>query len=158
MEKTYQIGSKEYTREELYMIGREHYPKLYIIPITLGIIFLCVGILIELLIGAIIIIFANIPDLDIPMWPFFIPLGFFGIFIIAGILMIVIAACGRSKEKYIRYGYNYILKATNNGQNQQVVVQTNKQRVDDETLARYQRLLKGGVITQEEYDRKVNGN
>ena len=158
MEKTYQIGSKEYTREELYMIGREHYPKLYIIPITLGIIFLCVGILIELLIGAIIIIFANIPDLDIPMWPVFIPLGFFGIFIIAGILMIVIAACGRSKEKYIRYGYNYILKATNNGQNQQVVVQTNKQRVDDETLARYQRLLKGGVITQEEYERKVNGN
>ena len=151
MEKSYQIGSKEYTREELYMIGREHYPKLYIIPIVLGVIFLCVGLLVDLIVGVITIILANIPDLDIPMWPFFIPLGFLGI------LMIVIGACGRSKERYIRYGYNYILKATNNGQNQEVVVKTNKQVVDDETLARYQRLVKGGVITQEEYDKKVQG-
>ena len=157
MEKSYQIGNKEYTREELYMIGREHYPKLYIIPIVLGIIFLCVGLLVDLIVGVITIILANIPDLDIPMWPFFIPLGFFGLFALAGILMIVIGACGRSKERYIRYGYNYILKATNNGQNQEVVVKTNKQVVDDETLARYQRLLKGGVITQEEYDKKVQG-
>ena len=158
MENSYQIGNKEYTREELYIIGREHYPRLYYIPISMGIIFLCIGLFIELIVGVMTIIFASTMEPDFPIWVFYIPLGVFGLFILVGIILIVVGACGRSKEKYIRYGYNYVLKATNNGQNQQVVVQTNKQRVDEETLARYQRLLKGGVITQEEYDRKVNGN
>ena len=157
MEKTYQIGSKEYTREELYMIGREHYPRLYYIPISIGIIFLCIGLFIELIVGVMTIIFASTMEPDFPIWVFYIPLGVFGLFILVGIILIVVGACGRSKEKYIRYGYNYVLKATDNGQNQNVV-RTNKQMVSDEQLARYQRLLKGGVITQEEYDRKVNGN
>ena len=156
MENSYQIGNKEYTREELYMIGREHYPRLYYIPISIGIIFLCIGLFIELIVGVMTIIFASTMEPDFPIWVFYIPLGVFGLFILVGIILIVVSACGRSKEKYIRYGYNYVLKATDNGQNQNVV-RTNKQMVSDEQLARYQRLLKGGVITQEEYDKKVQG-
>ena len=156
MENSYQIGNKKYTREELYMIGREHYPRLYYIPISIGIIFLCIGLFIELIVGVMTIIFASTMEPDFPIWVFYIPLGVFGLFILVGIILIVVGACGRSKEKYIRYGYNYVLKATDNGQNQNVV-RTNKQMVSDEQLARYQRLLKGGVITQEEYDKKVQG-
>ena len=91
-------------------------------------------------------------DEDFPLWAFYIPLAVFGVFILISLLLVVISFFGRSRNRCIRYGYNYVLKQTNQGSNERVVATVN-QRKNQEELDRYARLLKGGVITQEEFDK-----
>ena len=47
----YTIYDKQYSKEQLIVLGKERYPKLYWIPRTIGIIFLFVGILMCGLLG-----------------------------------------------------------------------------------------------------------
>ena len=147
------IGQKEYTQDELYLIGKEHFPRFYYIPRILGLICLPAFLIIEVILGIITIIFSKTMDEDFPLWAFYIPLIIFGVFILISLLLVVISFFGRSRNRCIRYGYNYVLKQTNNGGNDRVVSTVN-QRKNQEELDRYARLLKGGVITQEEFDSK----
>ena len=152
-QEKFAIGQKEYTQDELYLIGKEHFPKFYYIPRILGLICLPVFFFIEAVLGTLTIIFAKTMEDDFPIWAFYIPLIVFGVFLLISLLLVVISFFGRSRNRCIRYGYNYVLKQTNNGENNKVV-STVDQRKNQEELDRYTRLLKGGVITQEEFDKK----
>ncbi len=95
-------------------------------------------------------------DAEFPTWVFIIPAVVFGMFFLTGVILIVVSCIGRSEQKYIDHAINYIAK---NGlpQATEPDVQKAKRILDQqdmERLARYERLLKGGVITQEEYDRR----
>lgn len=156
MQQSYTINDKEYSREQLIAFGKEHYPKLYWIPRVLGFIFSFVALLVILVLVLVYFILdkAGAIDPEFPTWVFFIPGGMFGIFFLVGVILIVVSCIGRSDEKYIRHAISYITKAQINNQNPNI--QTNKplHQQDIETLERYGRLLKGGVISQEEYDKK----
>ena len=149
------IGQKEYTQEELYLIGKEHYPRYYYIFLYFGIIFFFPSLFVEFVIGVITIILYNVMEKDFPIWAFYIPLGVFGFFALTGLIFMIVAIFGRSKRRYIRYGYNYVMKKTENGQNDKVVPTENDEE-RQRKLERYNRLLKAGAMSQEEYDKNVS--
>ena len=157
-QQTYNVNGKEYSREQLLAFGKEHYPKLYWIPRFLGFLFAFVALIVLGLLGLVYIILdkAGAIDADFPTWVFFIPSGFFGIFFLAGLVLIIVSYIGRSEQKYINHALNYLTKHELNNEPTPEMQKSNRilDQQDMERLARYERLLKGGVITQEEYDRK----
>ena len=158
MQDTYLVNGKEYSKEQLIAIGKKRYPKLYWIPRVLGIIFLLVALLVLGVLGLVMLIlkFTGVFDTpDFPIWVFFIPIGLFGGIGVGGIICIVVSCLGRSKQTYIDHALVYLSKEP------VMTVDNEKGRVERvlsqsevETLQRNERLLKGGVITQEEYDRR----
>ena len=157
-QQTYTVGDKEYSREQLIAFGKEHYPRFYWIARGIGIILLLVALLVCGIIGIVMLILNQVGvfDPDFPIWAFYIPLGVFGLMGLAGILCIVFSFVGRTEEKYINHALAYLTKYELKQD-----IKEDKQKVnkilserDRETLARYDRLLKGGVISQEEYEAK----
>lgn len=160
-QQTYTVGNKEYSREQLIAFGKEHYPKFYWIARGIGIMLLLIGLLIMGMIGIVMLILNsfNVFDPDFPIWVFYIPLGFFGLMALAGILCIVLSFVGRTEQKYINHALAYLTKVEL--KEEALSPNTEKAKAerilserDREALARYDRLLKGGVISQEEYDAK----
>lgn len=159
MQQTYEVNGKEYSRAQLIAFGKEKYPKLYWIPRVVGIILLLVGLLVCALLGGIMLILNAVgvfEDPEFPKWVFAIPFGLFGGIAVGGIICIVASCLGRNDQTYIDHALAYLTKVEINTVNNN---ETNKvERIlsneDNERLQRYERLLKGGVITQEEYDRR----
>ena len=158
MQDTYTVNGKEYSKEQLIAIGKKQYPKLYWIPRIIGIILLIVALLVLGMLGLVMLIlkFTGVFDTpDFPIWVFFIPIGLFGGIGIGGIICIVVSCLGRSKQTYIDHALVYLSKEpVTTVDNEKGQVERVLSERDVETLARYKRLLKGGVITQEEYDRR----
>ena len=159
MQDTYKVNDKEYSREQLIAFGKEHYPKLYWIPRILGIIFLIIGLIACGMIGLVMLILklTGVFDTpDFPIWVFYIPLGLFGGIGVGGIICIVVSCLGRNDQTYIDHALAYLTKTEINNNVPPEMKKTDKllKQEDIERLQRNERLLKGGVITQEEYDRR----
>ena len=157
-QQTYTVGDKTYSREQLIAFGKEHYPKFYWIPRILGIIFMFSALFIMMLIGIVMLILhftGVLSEPDFPIWAFFIPLGVFGLFFIAGLITFIVSFVGRTEEKYISHALEYITKVElKQGKGSIKETDIILSERDREALARYDRLLKGGVISQEEYEEK----
>ena len=158
MQNTYEVNGKLYSKEQLIALGKEKYPKLYWIPRIVGIILLLVSIFVcaLLLIPIFVLSVTGVfDDPDFPKWVFAIPYGLFGGIGIGGVICIVASCLGRSKQTYIDHALAYLskqeIRTINNedGRVERVLTQD-----EIETLERNERLLKGRVITQEEYDRR----
>ena len=157
-QQTYTVNGKEYSREQLLAFGKEHYPKLYWIPRAFGFIFCFVGLLVLALIGLVFIILDKVGAItpDFPTWIFLIPGGFFGFFFLIGLILIIVSCVGRSEQKYIDRAISYLTRYGDQDTPSSDQLKANRilDQQDLERLARYERLLKGGVISQEEYDRR----
>ena len=158
-QQTYTVNGKEYSREQLLAFGKQHYPRLYWIPRSLGFILGFVSLLVLALLGLVYIILdkAGAITPDFPTWIFFIPVGLFGFMFLVALVLIIVSCVGRSEQKYIDHALNYLTKHQLEGESAPEIQQKAKRILDQqdmERLARYERLLKGGVITQEEYDRR----
>lgn len=157
-QQTYTVNDREYGREQLIAFGKEHYPKLYWIPRLVGIILLIVGLLVLALVGGVMLILnaVGVFTEDFPIWVFYIPIGFFGGITLGGIICIVVSHLGRNDQTYIDHALAYLTKVEvkNNVPPEMKKVDPLLNQEDIERLQRNERLLKGGVITQEEYDRR----
>ena len=155
MKQTYTIGDKQYSREQLIVLGKDKYPKFNLIPRIVGILLFSIGLLICGLLGIVLLILnvsGVFTDPEFPIWVFFIPLGIFGTLVLAGIICFICSFIRKSDEAYIQHAIKYLTKLEINNKNIDLN-QTLSPR-DQEELARNERLLKGGVITQEEFDRR----
>ena len=159
-QQTYNVNGKEYSREQLLAFGKEHYPKLYWIPRVLGFIIAFAALLILGMLGLVYLILdkAGAIDTEFPTWVFIIPAVVFGMFFLTGLILIVVSCIGRSEQKYINHAITYLTKVDLKQSSMPELDENKKGRIldqqDIERLERYGRLLKGGVITQEEYDKK----
>ncbi len=160
-QQTYTVGDKEYSREQLIAFGKQHYPRFYWIARGIGIMLLLISLLVMGLIGLVMFILnkAGVFDPDFPIWVFYIPLGFFGLVALAGLICFILSFVGRTEQKYINHALAYLTKV--DLKEEALAPNAEKAKVekilserDKETLARYDRLLKGGVISQEEYEAK----
>ena len=158
MQNTYEVNGKLYSKEQLIALGKQQYPKLYWIPRIVGIILLFVSLLMCALLLIPIFVLTKtgvFDDPEFPKWVFAIPYGLFGGIGIGGIICILVSCLGRSKQTYIDHALAYLskqeIKTINNedGRVERVLTQD-----EIEILERNERLLKGGVIIQEEYDRR----
>lgn len=160
-QQTYTVGDKTYSREQLIAFGKEHYPKFYWISRGVGIFLMFLGLIVLAILGLVMIILnaaGVFAEPEFPVWVFFIPLGVFGSIFLAGLICFILSFIGRTEEKYINHALAYLtkhdLKINEVNSNPQEV---NKLLTTDEKekLERYERLLKGGVISKEEYEQKV---
>ncbi len=155
MKQTYTIGDKQYSREQLIALGKDKYPKFNLIPRIVGILLFSVGLLVCGLLGIVLLILnvsGVFADPEFPIWVFFIPLGIFGTLVLAGIICFVCSFIRKPDEAYIQHAIKYLTKLEIN--NKSIDLNQTLSPRDQETLARNERLLKGGVITQEEFDRR----
>ena len=148
----YTIYDKQYSKEQLIVLGKERYPKLYWIPRTIGIIFLFVGILMCGLLG-ITLLTLNLAgvfdDPQFPFWIFYIPFGVFGVWFLIGLICFIASFIGRTEKAYINHAIKYLNQV---GPNVDYVLCERDQR----ELDRSERLFKAGVITQEELEKRKN--
>lgn len=153
--KTYTISGKEYSKEQLIIIGKQHYPKFNLIPRIVGILLFSIGLLVCGLLGIVLLILNLVgvfSDPEFPIWVFYIPFGLFGAITIAGIICFICSFIRKSDEAYIQHAIKYLTKLEIN--NKSIDLNQTLSPRDQETLARNERLLKGGVITQEEFDKR----
>ena len=155
MKQTYTIGDKQYSREQLIALGKDRYPKFNLIPRIVGILLFSIGLLVCGLLGIVLLILnvsGVFTDPEFPIWVFFIPLGIFGTLVLAGIICFICSFIRKPDEAYIQHAIKYLTKLEINNKNIDIDKVLNPR--DQETLARNERLLKGGVITQEEFDKR----
>ena len=155
MKQTYTIGDKQYSREQLIALGKDRYPKFNLIPRIVGILLFSIGLLVCGLLGIVLLILnvsGVFTDPEFPIWVFFIPLGIFGTLVLAGIICFICSFIRKPDEAYIQHAIKYLTKLEINNKNIDIDKTLNPR--DQETLARNERLLKGGVITQEEFDKR----
>lgn len=161
-QQSYTVGDKIYSREQLIAFGKEHYPKFYWISRGIGIFLMFLGLIVMAILGFVMLILnatGVFADPEFPTWVFFIPLGVFGSIFLAGLICFILSFVGRTEEKYINHALAYLTKydlKINNEDNKEDVVTEKLLTTDEkEKLARYERLFKGGVISEEEYKEKV---
>lgn len=155
--KTYIISGREYSKEQLIVIGKDRYPKFRFIPRIVGIVLLFVG-------GLVCALFSIVPavlnaagvldDPDFPAWVLIIPFAVFGGILLVGLILFICSFIKNSEQTYINYAIKYLTKLSLNNQNSGDGIEQPLSKRDQETLERYERLLKGGVITEEEFEKR----
>lgn len=157
-QQSYTVGDNIYSREQLIAFGKEHYPRFYWIIRGIGILFMFIGLLMSALVGIALLILnftGVLSDPEFPTWAFFIPFAVFGFFFLAGLICFIVSFIGRSEEKYIDHAIAYLTKQNLKNNSRKPETNNILSTDDKEKLARYERLLKGGVISQEEYEQKT---
>lgn len=150
MENSFEANGKTYNNDELYQIGKLHYPKRYWIKRGVGIGLWVVGLdygislpftlyyVIKFggaaaVIGCILLLFPLLALL------------------VAGTIVFVFSFKPEAREVYIDYGQKYLRKLEANNFRRERNLEAHNLR----ERAKYKKLLDRGVISQEEYDQKV---
>ena len=142
------LGNKEYTNQELLLIGREYYPKKFWIKRGIGLGLILIGIL--CMIPLPFFYMAKNPDQTTEtMLAYFNHALSFGSVacLIPGIVLTIISFIPEKDITYIEYAKRYLVKAYNREN------KNNESRKIDQ-LKKYKKLLDAGVISQEEFDNK----
>lgn len=156
----YTIGERQFTRDELLIFGRQHYPKFYWIKRGIGIGFMFIGLLSLLIVIATFCAygFPTGEDAAAIYFGVFIPLG---IISIVGVVLFSISFIRLPDDSYIKHAIDYYTKLDLNERRaaRRVEVKTNRvNRVENgqniDQLIKYKELLDQGVITQEEFEAK----
>ena len=146
---SFTLGNKEYSNQELLLIGREYYPKTFWIKRGIGLGFMLIGIL------------CIIP---LPFLFYFDPSSFPGgevvvlyckigfsvsaaACLIPGIVLTAVSFIPEKDITYVEYAKRYLTKTYNreikNDEHRKII-----------QLKEYKKLLDSGVISQEEFDNK----
>ena len=146
----FQIGEQTFSNEELYRIGKLHFPKRYWIKRAIGIFLWIFAFDYSISIPFTTIFWAL--RLEEPMRTYaflaiYIPLG---VLLIAGLVVFILSFVPEKKEVYIEYAKKYLIKANANLQARDKKLE--RRRLKE--LAYYKKLLDKGVISQEDYDKK----
>ena len=142
------LGNKEYTNQELLLIGREYYPKKYWIKRGIGL-----GLLLLALLCAIPLPFLfTMKAPDYPGGEYVLVYYRVALIIsvvaclIPGIVLTILSFVPEKDITYINYAKRYLTKAFDR--------ETKKEFKKMDQLKRYKKLLDSGVISQEEFDNK----
>lgn len=147
----FKIEDKTYSDDELYKIGKLHYPKRYWIKRGIGIALWIAGLEYGISVPFTTIYWAfkidSLPARVIVLILIFLPLV---TILLAGTIVFLLSFRPESKDTYIEYAKKYLLKAEANLKARDVKLERRRLK----QLANYKKLLDKGVLTQEEYDKK----
>ena len=142
------LGNKEYTNQELLLIGREYYPKKFWIKRGIGL-----GLLLLALLSAIPLPFLftmkvpDYPGAEFTILSYKIALIIStAACLIPGIVLTILSFIPEKDITYINYAKRYLTKAFDR--------EVKKEFKKMDQLKRYKKLLDSGVISQEEFDNK----
>ena len=149
----YVIGDKQYSRDELLIFGRQHYPKFYWIQRGIGIGLLSIG---GIWILTMLICFLpyGFPEFDLN-WPYYVSMFLIpAIFCIVGAVLLAISFISLPEESYIKHAYDYFTKLNKRVTHRDARVNQKQEMTNLDQLLKYKDLLDKGVITQEEFEQK----
>lgn len=150
MAEQFQVGEKTYNNEELFQIGKLHFPKRYWIKRGIGIALWVVALEYSVSIPFTTIFWAfqiDNPARAIVLVLIFSPLA---ILFVAGLIMFILSFRPEARDVYIDYGKKYLSKQEANSKARDIKLERRRYK----ELANYKKLLDRGVITQEEFDKK----
>ena len=151
----YVIGDKEYSREELLIFGKRHYPKFYWIKRGIGIVLMFCGFVFGLclLLGGIIWDKSGADPVNV-QWAFYgssIPLWAMAI---AGVILFAVSFRPLPDDSYIKHAVDYYTKLDLRTKRRDIRQSQKEEKRDINQLLKYKELLDKGAITQEEYEAK----
>ena len=149
----YTIGDRQFSRDELLIFGRQHYPKFYWIKRGIGIGCLSFGLLACLLLLVVISV-AGFPNDTAFVASYIAGFIFFGSFAIVGAVLFSVSFTKLPDEAYIKHAIDYYTKLYRQTQQRQTRVAQKNENKNLDQLMKYKQLLDSGAITQEEFDAK----
>ena len=146
---SFTLGNKEYSNQELLLIGREYYPKKFWIKRGIGLGFMLIGILCIIPLPFLFYFDpSSFPGGEVILLYYKIALSVSAAAcLIPGIVATAISFIPEKDTTYINYAKKYLLKAYNREIK-------NEDRSKFNQLKKYKKLLDAGVISQEEFDNK----
>ena len=165
MEDKYTIGEKEYTREELLIFGKAHYPKFYWIFRGVGIALLFFGISYAATYLLVALMLKTYGDgnvyLTMESIMYFAMVIPAALMAVVGIVLLCVSFKKRPDEHYIKHAIDYYTKEDLNRKAREARLQRRQEKAnkkeensDVKQLLKYKELLDAGVITQEEFEAK----
>ena len=149
----YTIGDRQYSRDELLIFGRQHYPKFYWIKRGIGIGFLFIGLL-SCLIILVAVLSVGFPKDPAAVGSVIGGLVFCGSLAIVGAVLFSVSFIKLPDESYIKHAIDYYTRLYRQNQQRQTKVAARSGNVTADQLLKFKELLDAGAITQEEYDAK----
>ena len=149
----YIIGDKQYSRDELLIFGRQHYPKFYWIKRGIGIGLLSIGLtwILSMLIWLVPNGFPHFEgDVAAYIALFVTP----AIFSIVGVVLFSISFISLPEESYIKHAYDYFTRLNKRRDQRDNRINARQENKNLDQLLKYKELLDKGVITQEEFEQK----
>ena len=154
----YVIGDKEYSREELLVFGKSHYPNFYWIKRGIGILLMFVGFLTATsLVGTGVGLQLGLSDPNAAQYSalaLYISAGICFIFGIVGVIIFAVSFKPLPDESYIKHAVDYYTKLDAEQKKKEIRKAQKEEKDEINQLIKYKKLLDAGVITQEEYDAK----
>lgn len=150
MTEEFQVGERTYSNDELYKIGKLHFPKRYWVKRGIGIALWVMALNYSVSIPFTTIFWAfqiENPARAIVLVLIFSPLA---ILFAAGLIVFLLSFKAEPREVYIDYGKKYLIKADANSKARDIKLERRRYK----ELANYKKLLDRGVITQEEFEKK----
>ena len=152
------IGEKEYSREELLVFGKSHYPKFYWIKRGIGIFLMFVGFLsATALVATAVGLQLGLSNYDAAQysaWALYSSGAVSFTIGIVGVVTFAISFKPLPDEAYIKHAVDYYTKLAANEKKREVRKAQKEEKDEINQLIKYKKLLDAGVITQEEYDAK----
>ena len=149
----YVIGDKQYSRDELLIFGRQHYPKFYWIKRGIGIGLLSIG-LTWILSMLICLIPSGFPRFEGDVATYTALFVTPTIFSIVGVVLFSISFISLPEESYIKHAYDYFTKLNRRSGQRDNRINQRQENKNLDQLLKYKELLDKGAITQEEYEQK----
>ena len=142
------LGNKEYTNQELLLIGREYYPKKYWIKRGIGLVLLLLALLCAIPLPFLFTMKApDYPGGEYVLIYYKVALIISVVAcLIPGIVLTILSFVPEKDMTYINYAKRYLTKAFDR--------EVKKEFKKMDQLKRYKKLLDSGVISQEEFDNK----
>lgn len=142
------LGNKEYTDQELLLIGREYYPKKFWIKRGIGLGLMLLGLLCAIPLPFLFTMqIPDYPGAELTILYYKIALIISGTgCLIPGIVLTILSFIPEKDITYIQYAKRYLTKAFDRE------VKNEFRKMDQ--LKKYKKLLDAGVISQEEFDNK----
>ena len=154
----YVIGDKEYSREELLVFGKSHYPKFYWIKRGIGIFLMFVGFLAAtgLVAGGVAfqLGMADKGDAQYAAWAFYGSAISSFIIGVVGVIIFAVSFKPLPDESYVKHAVDYYTKLDAEQKKKEIRKAQKEEKDEINQLIKYKKLLDAGVITQEEYDAK----
>ena len=149
---TFNTDNKEYSREELIRIGKEHRSKKFWITRGVGLGLILVGFtnLLSYVVNGVIYLCIHNGALLALGIVYLVIAGIFLLMMVAGLIVVLISFKKRPDDEYIQNAEVYLNKMQIRDQR----IAAKKEANNLKMMLRYKKLLDAGVITQEEYDTK----
>ena len=153
-DKNYTFGGKQYTENELFEFGKEHYPKFYWIPRGVGIGLMMIGVISATIYAAMAVTFQSKTGEHSTDSIFYTITIIFAVIAFIGAFLFAWSFKKQPRQVYINHAIEYLTRLNAKQVARKEKIQKAEERNSVKQILEYKQLLDAGIISQEEFDKK----